>query len=195
MRSNVIETVLGAVVLVVAAFFLYFAYTTANVRAVSGYALQARFASTGGLTAGSDVRISGVKVGSVTKAYLDPKTYQAVIEMQIDSQVKLPEDTSAGIASESLLGGKFLNLQPGGEEEMLKPGGRIQYTQSAVNLEDLLGRFIFSAGGSNANKGGDGQGQQNQGQPAQPAPQGQQPAQTQQPKADPSKGLLNGGGK
>ncbi|MBB6254836.1 outer membrane lipid asymmetry maintenance protein MlaD [Nitrospirillum iridis] len=184
MRSNVIETVLGAVVLVVAAFFLYVAYTTANVRAVSGYALQARFASTGGLATGNDVRISGVKVGSVTKAYLDPKTYQAVVEVQIDNQIHLPVDTSAGIASESLLGGRYLNLQPGGEEEMLKPGGRIQYTQSAVNLEDLLGRFIFSAAGGGGNKGGDA---------AQPAPKADpQPA---APKADPSKGLLNGGGK
>ncbi|MDE1145264.1 MAG: outer membrane lipid asymmetry maintenance protein MlaD [Azospirillaceae bacterium] len=188
MRSNVIETVLGAVVLVVAGFFLYFAYTTGNVRAVTGYPLQARFASTGGLTAGNDVRISGVKVGSVTKAYLDPKTYQAVIEMQIDSQVKLPTDSSAGIASESLLGGRYLNVQPGGDEEMLKAGESIQYTQSAVNLEDLLGRFIFSAAGGN--KGGDAQ---QGGQPAAQQPANPPSATPEQPKSDPSKGLLQGG--
>lgn len=146
MRSNMIETVMGAVVLVVAAFFLFVAYTSANTHVVKGYALEARFSSTGGLAPGNDVRISGVKVGTVTTTTLDPKTFEAVVQVQVDPKLQLPIDTSAAIASESLLGGKYLNLQPGGDEEMLKPGARIQYTQSAVNLEDLVGRFMFNAG-------------------------------------------------
>ncbi len=152
MNRNVIETVMGAVVLLVAGFFLFFAYTTSNVKSVSGYTLEARFTSTGGLAAGSDVRISGVKVGTVTQQYLDSQTYQAVVRMEIDSNVKLPRDTTASIASESLLGGRYLKLDPGGEEDKLKAGDRIEYTQSAVNLEDLLGRFIFN---SSSDKKGD----------------------------------------
>jgi len=153
MRRNVIETVLGAVVLVVAGFFLFFAYTSADVGAVSGYTVEARFSSTGGLSTGSDVRISGVKVGTVTSQALDKETFQAVVLMEIDPTVRLPADTSAAIASESLLGGRYISLQPGAEEELLDNGGRIVITQSAVNLEELLGRFIFSStggGGSSA---------------------------------------------
>ncbi|HYE49407.1 MAG TPA: outer membrane lipid asymmetry maintenance protein MlaD [Azospirillaceae bacterium] len=146
MRRNVIETVLGAVVLVVAGFFLFFAYTSSDVRSVGGYPVEARFSSTGGLQAGSDVRISGVKVGTVTGQTLDTQSFQAVIQLEIDPTVKLPRDTTAVIASESLLGGRYLDLQPGGEEETIQPGGRIEYTQSAVNLEELLGRFMFSQG-------------------------------------------------
>ncbi|MFM2045632.1 MAG: outer rane lipid asymmetry maintenance protein MlaD [Pseudomonadota bacterium] len=147
MSRNVIETVMGGVVLVVAGFFLFVAYTSADVGGVTGYSVTARFSSTGGLAAGADVRISGVKVGTVTDATLDKATYQAVVTMQIDPMVRLPIDTSAAIASESLLGGRFLQLQPGAEEEMLADGGTIDYTQSAVNLEELLGRFIFSSSG------------------------------------------------
>jgi phospholipid/cholesterol/gamma-HCH transport system substrate-binding protein len=155
MRKNVFETILGAIVLVVAGLFLFLAYTTSSVKAVSGYPLEARFSSVSGLTAGADVRISGVKIGTVTHQYLDKATYQAVVRMEIDNSVKLPRDTSASIASESLLGGRYLQLEPGGDEEILKPGGLIEYTQSAVNLEELLGRFIFSSA-NNASKSKDG---------------------------------------
>lgn len=147
MRRNIVETVMGAVVLLVAGLFLFFAYTNSNVKAVSGYPVLARFSSTGGLTAGADVRISGVKVGTVTQQYLDKQTFQAVVHMEIDNNVQLPRDTAASIASESLLGGRYLQLDPGGDEETLKPGETIEYTQSAVNLEELLGRFIFSSTG------------------------------------------------
>lgn len=157
MRRNVIETVLGAVVLLVAGFFLFFAYTTGNVRSTGGYPLEASFTSTGGIASGADVRISGVKVGTVTGQRLDKDSFQAILTLEIDSAVTLPEDTVAAIASESLLGGRFIDLQPGGAPDMLKPGGRIQYTQSAVNLEDLLGRFIFSASGSGGQGGQPGQ--------------------------------------
>ncbi|MDG5495255.1 outer membrane lipid asymmetry maintenance protein MlaD [Niveispirillum sp. BGYR6] len=176
MRRNVIETVLGAVVLVVAGFFLFFAYTSSSVRAVGGYKLEARFSSTGGLSAGSDVRISGVKVGTVTSQFLDKQTFQAVVQMEIDRNIQLPRDTSAVIASESLLGGRYLQLDPGGEEEKLKEGDLIEYTQSAVNLEDLLGRFMFNSGGSGSKAGSGGNAETppaaaNQGAPA-PAPGG-----------------------
>lgn len=144
MRRNVIETVLGGVVLGVAGFFLAFAYSSADLRAVQGYPLTARFTSIAGLAVGADVRVSGVKVGSVTGQVLDPQSYLAVVQMSIDPGVRLPKDTVAMVASESLLGGKFMALEPGGEAEMLPSGGRIEYTQSSPGLEQLLGQVIFS---------------------------------------------------
>lgn len=144
MKRNVIETVLGAVVLTVALVFLVFSYSTANVGSVSGYDLTANFSSTGGLAVGDDVVISGVKIGSVSRVDLDPNTYLARVSMNIDPSVRLPDDTAALISSESLLGGKYMALEPGASEDILPPGGRIQYTQAPQNLEQLLGQFIFS---------------------------------------------------
>ncbi|MEI8395870.1 MAG: outer membrane lipid asymmetry maintenance protein MlaD [Rhodospirillaceae bacterium] len=144
MHRNVIETVLGAVVLLSAGFFLAFAYSSADLRKVEGYSLTARFSSIGGLQNGADVRISGVRVGSVAGMSLDPVTYLAVIRLTIDPMIKLPRDTVALVASESLLGGKYLSLEPGGDLEQIKPGGRIEYTQSTPGFEQLLGQVIFS---------------------------------------------------
>lgn len=169
MRRNVIETVLGGVVLVVAGFFLAFAYKSADLRRVEGYEVTANFSSIAGLSAGSDVRVSGVKVGSVTGLTLDPKTYQAVVHMSIDPGIKLPTDTAAVVASESLLGGKFLSLEPGGDPDMIKPGGRIDYTQSTPGLEQLLGQVIFSL--QNMSKNGQQGGDQNAAPGSAPAAQ------------------------
>lgn len=144
MKRNVIETVLGAVVLTVAFVFLVFSYSTANVGSASGYDLTANFSTTGGLAVGDDVVVSGVKVGAVTKVDLDPNTYLARVTIDIDPSVRLPDDTAALISSESLLGGKYLALEPGASEDILPPGARIQYTQAPQNLEQLLGQFIFS---------------------------------------------------
>ncbi len=159
MRRNVIETVLGGVVLAVAGFFLAFAYTSADLRKVDGYEITANFSSISGLQSGADVRISGVKVGSVTALTLDPKSYQAVAHMSIHPDIKLPTDTAAVIASESLLGGKYLSLEPGGESEMIKPNGRVEYTQSTPGIEQLLGQVIFSL--QNMSSKPDGQGGEN----------------------------------
>src|SRR6267154_2097936 len=93
MTGNVIETVMGGVVLVVAALFLFFAYTTSQVRAVQGYQVSAQFERVDGIRDGSDVRIAGVKVGSIVSETLDPKTYLATVRMSIDPAYKLPDDT------------------------------------------------------------------------------------------------------
>lgn len=144
MKRSTIETVLGAVVLFVAGFFLVFSYKTADVGAVEGYPLTADFSETGGLVTGDSVVIGGVKIGSVTDVTLNPETYQATVHMSIEPFIKLPDDTAAAISSTSLLGGKYLALEPGGSEEMLPPGGRVAYTQAPQNLEQLLGKFIFT---------------------------------------------------
>ncbi|NCC22708.1 MAG: outer membrane lipid asymmetry maintenance protein MlaD [Alphaproteobacteria bacterium] len=144
MKRNVIETVLGAVVLFVAGFFLVFSYRTSNVGAVDGYNVVADFAGIGGLRPGDEVQISGVKVGTVAAVSLSPDTYLARVTMSIDDSVRLPDDTAALISSESLLGGRYLSLEPGASDEMIPRGGRIEYTQAPQNLEQLLGQFIFS---------------------------------------------------
>lgn len=144
MKRNVIETVLGAVVLTVALVFLVFSYSTANVGSVSGYQVTANFSNTGGLNIGDSVQISGVKVGTVSRLDLDPETYLARVTISVAPHVKLPDDTAALISSTSLLGGRYLELQPGASDDLLGPGGRIQFTQAPQNLEQLLGQFIFS---------------------------------------------------
>ena len=158
MNHNTIETALGAVVLAVAGLFLAFALTTASFKQVSGYTVNASFAKADGINPGMDVRMSGVKIGSVASMGLDPKTYLANVAMTIESSIKLPTDTVAKVASESILGGKYLTLEPGADEETIPDGGKIQYTQSAVNLEELIGKFIFSGdkkGGNNPSSSSD----------------------------------------
>jgi len=144
MKRNIIETVLGAVVLAVAGVFFVFSYSTANVGSVDGYEITANFSGIGGLAVGDDVEISGVKVGSVSKVELDPATYLAKVTVNVQPDIKLPSDTAALISSKSLLGGRYLSLEPGGAEDYLEPGARIEYTQAPQNLEQLLGQFIFS---------------------------------------------------
>jgi len=129
MTGNVIETVMGAVVLVVAALFLFFAYSTSQVRAVQGYPVTAQFERVDGIRAGGDVRIAGVKVGTILSETLDPKTYLATVRMSIDPAYKLPDDTVAEIVSAGLLGDRYMALVPGGSEEMIPAGGQIKYTQ------------------------------------------------------------------
>lgn len=144
MKQNIFETLLGAVVIVVAVGFLIYATRTANVGDVKGYEIVADFSSVGGLRAGDEVQISGVKVGQVARVELDGKAYLARVVMTVDNAVKLPSDTAATITSASLLGGKTLSLIPGGAEDMLEAGGKVEYTQAPQNLEELLGKFIFS---------------------------------------------------
>lgn len=144
MKRSVIETILGAVVILGAGAFLLFGYRLGNVATPDGFTISADFAGIGGLKPGDDVQISGVKVGTVTEVELRPDSYLARVHMSLDSEIELPTDTAALISSESLLGGRYLALEPGADEELIVPGGRIQYTQAPQNLEQLLGQFIFS---------------------------------------------------
>ncbi len=156
MKGNLIEAVLGAVVLLVAAVFLYFAYNTSRVREVRGYTINAQFQRIDGIRDGGDVRISGIKVGSVLSESLDPKTFLASVQMSIDPAIKLPDDTVAEIVSAGLLGDKYLSLVPGGSDKTIPPGGTIKYTQSSVNLENLIGQMIFSPPGGQKKPGAGG---------------------------------------
>jgi phospholipid/cholesterol/gamma-HCH transport system substrate-binding protein len=143
--SNYFEIIVGTFVLFCAAFFFFDSFKNAKVGTISGYHLIAKFEDAGGIASGSDVKISGVKIGTVEGQLLDEKDFRAVLRMNIGNNIKLPSDSSVKIASEGLLGGKFLSITPGGDEENLKDGDEITFTQSSVNFEDLLGKFIFNS--------------------------------------------------
>jgi len=144
MRNSLTETIMGTVVLLVAGSFLYYAFSHANISSSDGYDLNIRFDKVGGLSVGSDVKISGIKVGSVTNQYLDPDTFEAVVTINLSDDIEIPEDTFASITAEGLLGGNYLSLDPGGSDEMLVAGDEITETQGAVDLLGLLDKFAGS---------------------------------------------------
>lgn len=152
MTKSKLETIVGLAVVAVAAGFAYFAYTDSNLKKIDGYTVNARFNSVDGIGDGSEVRIGGIKVGQVSKMTLDPKSYEAIISIQLGKNIQLPEDSSAEIVSSSLLGGKYVNIEPGGMEDMLGDGDEISFTQSAVNFESLIGKMVHSGGGVDAEK-------------------------------------------
>jgi phospholipid/cholesterol/gamma-HCH transport system substrate-binding protein len=161
-RHGVAEVLTGAIVLAVAIGFLAFAVAHSGRTSGSGYPLEARFDHIDGLNVGGDVRIAGVKVGTVTAERIDPKTFSAIVSLTVRDDIALPKDTAAAITSESLLGGKYISLAPGGDDTDLKPGQMITITQSSVSLEELLGKFIFSVTSLNSGQKG---GQQGNDQP------------------------------
>jgi phospholipid/cholesterol/gamma-HCH transport system substrate-binding protein len=143
--KKITEAIAGLFVLLVAAGFVFFAYEGANIKSSSkNYPLIAKFSQADGITIGTDVRISGVKVGHVEKEYLDMNSFRAVVEISLDPAIKLPADSSIQIVSDGLLGGKYLSIGIGSDDKILASGGEIQYTQSSVNLEALIGKMIFS---------------------------------------------------
>lgn len=146
MKKNPIETVLGILVVLVAGLFVYYAEQRLSVRPQQGYALTATFLKSGGLESGNDVRINGIKVGSVTGIELTPD-YTAKVTIDVKKSVKLPSDTVAAIVSDGLMGGIFLQLEPGKSAEALKNGDAIQRTRDFKSLENMIGDIIFSATG------------------------------------------------
>jgi phospholipid/cholesterol/gamma-HCH transport system substrate-binding protein len=164
MPRRVSEILTGIVVIVIAGLFLGFALTRAKAVNGKGYLLHASFGHIGALGVGESVKIGGVSVGHVTATALDPQTYAAIVTFAVDNGIKIPKDSSAAVESASLLGGEYLSIAPGGSNSMLKPGQAITVTQSAINVETLLGKFIFSAAsmagtmGKNAAQAGAGAG-------------------------------------
>ena len=109
------------------------------------YRVSAEFENVGGLKVRSPVKVSGVRVGRVSAIDYDTERYQAVVEMQLEKKYdKFPEDTSASIFTAGLLGEQYIALEPGGAEDYLKDGSQIEITQSALVLEQLVGKFLFN---------------------------------------------------
>lgn len=146
MKKNPIETVLGILVILVAGLFVYYAEQRLSVRPQQGYTLTATFLKSGGLESGNDVRINGIKVGSVTGIELTPD-YTARVALNVKESVKLPSDTVAAIVSDGLMGGIFLQLEPGKAADALKDGDAIKQTRDFKSLENMIGDVIFLATG------------------------------------------------
>ncbi len=145
-KRSLAELLAGAAILLIAGGFVAYAASNTGQSAAGGIRLLARFDNVGSLATGSDVRVGGVKVGRVAATSIDAKTYQALVTFTVQSNLQLPTDSSATISTGGLLGGAFLSLNPGGADAILHDGQTITITQSATNLEDLLGKFIFNVG-------------------------------------------------
>ena len=136
-------------VLLVAVGFVIFGARTVDIQGSDGYILNARFLKVGGLERGSDVRISGVKVGTVVERTLDNESFEAVVTFTVREDLRLPVDTEAGVTAEGLLGGKYLRLFPGLSEDVLTAGQDIVQTRDFQALEDTVSEIIFLATDAN----------------------------------------------
>ncbi|GBR51290.1 toluene ABC transporter periplasmic protein [Neokomagataea thailandica NBRC 106555] len=130
--------------LVLLVVLLGFAVVGNRTRRDEGYPVHAAFSQIDGLDVGSDVRLAGITVGHVTAETVDPKTFQAQVTFNVAPNIKLPVDTAAIITSDSLLGGKYIALSPGGSDHNVQANGVMTETQGSISLEQLLSKFIFS---------------------------------------------------
>jgi len=150
MKSDAVETILGAIVLVIAGGFLYYALTQTDSGTPAGaYTLSASFHRVDGIATGADVRMSGIKIGTVKDQMLDPQTYWARLELAIRRDIPIPEDSSVKISSDGLLGGSYVAIEPGGSSAMLADGDELEYTQGPVDLFGLIGQAVTALGGAN----------------------------------------------
>ena len=140
MKGNVLESVIGAVVLVVAVLFVYFAYVSGGEKIKEGYVLTARFDDVSGLARGADIKLNGIKVGIVKSLSLD-KDYQAKVELLLRDGVRIPVDSSVAISTDGIMGNKYVAISAGFSEEKLKDHEEIEFTRSAINLERLIDKF------------------------------------------------------
>ncbi len=151
MKNSTVETIIGALVIAIALVFFMFAYNSSGKGGYgSGYHVNAEFDNVEGINVGTDVRMAGIKIGTVTAQKLNPENFQAVLTMAIDPAVILADDTSAKITAEGLLGSKFVALDAGGSETKLAEGGVITYTQGAVDIWSLISQAMFDKSGAKA---------------------------------------------
>ena len=143
-RHDPVELLAGLMVLLLLAGLIIAAVAGNGRKSAAGMLLTAQFDHIDGLDVGSDVRLAGVTVGQVTGETVNPKDYQAVVTLTVRPDIRLPTDSSVVVTSDSLLGGKYLALAPGGADTVLPAGGRITQTQGAISLEQLLSKFIFT---------------------------------------------------
>ena len=147
MYKRPVETIMGILVLTVAALFCYFAYNVSDLQVVKGYNITAKFLKVGGLNVGSDVRINGIKIGTVVSQNLDETDYTANVVMSISPEIKLPSDSVASIVADGLIGNKFIKIDPGHETTILKDGDSMANTKDFKTIEDLVGEVIFMVTG------------------------------------------------
>jgi phospholipid/cholesterol/gamma-HCH transport system substrate-binding protein len=153
MHNDTVETLIGAAVIAIAVIFVIFAYRSTSTLDTQGYELVARMTRVDGVAIGTDVRLAGVKVGTVHSLTLEPN-YLVAVHMDIHKEVQVPDDSSLVVTSSSLLGSSYLSISPGGSDKMLPPGGTIKNTQGALDTMGLINKFV----GGGANSGNSSQG-------------------------------------
>ena len=144
MKDQVAELIVGFIVLAVAAVFLTYSLSATG-RGGGGYDLYVNFGSADGLAPGADVRVSGVKVGSVSSITLNEDTFDAEVRFTVADSVEIPTDSSVSLKTEGLLGGIYLSIEPGGAEETFAAGGTLEYGQGAIDVVRLLSEFVTGA--------------------------------------------------
>ena len=150
-RENIGEALVGLFVVVFAAWFVFFAWGKTGGGTKDGAIhVSALFPNSTGVNIGSEVRVAGMKIGTVTDQKLDPKSFQVIMTLALDPAVKLPADSSAAITSEGILGATFVSMIPGGDPAPLKDGDTIADTQGAMDLMSMVGQFINKSGDSKA---------------------------------------------
>lgn len=153
-RENLVEAIVGLAVVLFAVWFVSFAWgRTGGGEAAGAYSVSALFPSAAGVDVGTDVKVAGLKIGTVTGQALDPASYEVKLTMALDPSVKLPSDSSAAVTSEGLLGGTNVTLTPGGSPTMLKNGDTIADTQGAIDMMGLIGQFVNGRSGSGGSDG------------------------------------------
>jgi phospholipid/cholesterol/gamma-HCH transport system substrate-binding protein len=144
MRNDTVETLIGAIVIVVAIVFVVFTYRTTGAANVGGYELTASMPRVDGVAVGTDVKLAGVKIGTVSALTLDPKNYRVSMHMSLQPDVKIPDDSSVIVTSAGLLGSSYVSIQPGGSDTMLAAGGEIKNAQGSIDMMGLLNKFVNS---------------------------------------------------
>jgi phospholipid/cholesterol/gamma-HCH transport system substrate-binding protein len=148
-QNNIAETLIGALVVTVAVAFLAFAYTRTGSGSLSGYEINAKLPKVDGLAVGTDVRLAGIKIGTVTDLTLDPRTYLVTVHMNIRDDIKLPVDSSVLVTQAGFLGGQYLSITPGGDDKMMTAGAFFENAQGSIDVMNLVGRFATGAPTSN----------------------------------------------
>lgn len=148
MKRGTLEILVGALIVLVGFGFVHYAYSGRQVKTVAGYELSARFNKVGTIQLGAPVKVAGVTVGRVANIGLDKSNFQVVMDLTVQSDLKLPADTKASITTDGLLGGKYVKLMPGQAKEQLAAGGKIAETKDALVLEDLVAKIVNLAIGS-----------------------------------------------
>ena len=148
-RPNYAETLIGAAVVAVALVIAALAYYRTGAGGPSGYEVNARLAKVDGLAVGTDVRLAGIKVGSVSGLVLDPKTYLVTVQMDIRNDIKLPLDSSILVTQAGFLGGQYLSITPGGDEQNMAAGAFFESAQGSIDVMNLVGRFATGASTTN----------------------------------------------
>ena len=152
MSRSVIESLVGALVLAVAIVSVLVVFQSSDTQRVAGYQLTANFDNAEGLNAGTDIRLAGIKVGSVASQQVDPQSFEASVTFNIDSGVTLPADSTARVVPDGLLGGTFIEISPGSADEMLQPGDAFENTRGAINVVELISQIVSLAVDATANQ-------------------------------------------